>query len=211
MNKRLAWNFEITGDSLFTLPIINSDDSPGIHWESRYFWRESDIIILSGLDERFLDLSRYTIKHRTDTYFLLPDADYNIKMRREALVYKPMVKRTPRAIAFGKKVKLAQCTSDIVDTDGQRIDPRALLQRIHQQGESVRVDKEALIYKFETPAASQLELARLTIDSTIYFSVSIESPALETVEHLTTSLLKTEPSSDYVTFLKHRALSCHPC
>ena len=81
MNKRLVWNFEVSDSKNLDFHRLY-DEKDEIRWEARYFWPEKTIIILHGLDERFLALSNYEIKHRQDCYILLPDSPYNIKQRR---------------------------------------------------------------------------------------------------------------------------------
>lgn len=202
MNKRLAWNFEIDSDDSFTLPVPDALETPGIHWEARFFWSEDDIIILSGLDEHFLELSRYKIKHRSDCYALLPDANYNIKTRHEQLMLKPIVQRTNTAVAYGKKIKLADCTTDIIGENNEPISPRALIQRIKNQAQLINVEKDALIYTLASHPSSKIELARLSIGSRTYFSVNIESSALPIVQQISRQMLAHPEHCDYVTFLK---------
>ncbi len=209
MNKRLAWNFEINSDAPFSLPIINPVEVPGVHWEARFFWPEhGNIITLSGLEEHCLELSRYKIKHRSDCYALLPDADYNVKTRHDELVFKPMIQRTSTAVAYGKKIKLAGCMTDItIGEHHELLNPQALIQRIKNQGRYVQVEKEALVYTFESHSSSKMELARLSIGSSVYFSVSVESSVLAIVQHITQKMMDHPEHCDYVTFLKKHARS----
>ncbi len=203
MNKRLAWNFEINSDSPLTLPSRELDLCTDSHWESRFFWQEHEIITLSGLDDLFLDLSRYKIKHHSDRYYLLPNADYNIKARRDELFYKPVIKRKRAATAFGKKVKLKDQTTDILGLNGERIEPKALILLVQNQGKSIQVDKEAIIYQFPSHTKTRLELSRLTIGGRVYYSLSAESPELAIVEHLTQHIVLNQNPLEYVTFLKN--------
>ena len=202
MNKRLAWNFEINSDSVLTFPTANVAEASDSHWESRFFWSDRDIITLSGLDEHFLELSRYKIKHHTDCYHVLPDADYNLKTRHDEITYKPIIQRTKTAIAYGKKIKIATCLTNI---DG--VAPHTLIQRIKTQAHLVYVDKEALIYTLQSHPSSKLELARLSIGTKIYYSVSVESPALSLVEQMTQQIIANSVHCDYVTFLKNQTSS----
>ncbi len=202
MKKRLAWNFEINIDAPLSLPVVIEEHNEDTHWESRFFWPERDIVTLSGLDERFLELSRYKIKHRSDTYALLSDADFNIKTRRGELVYKPLIERTKRVIAYGKKIKLEDDAIAVIDIHGEQTPLRSLSQRATNQGHPVLVNKEALIYKFESHPTTKLELARLSIDDKIYFSIGIESHTRALVEDLTQRIIGDHETSDYVSFLK---------
>ena len=191
LNKRLVWNFEINNDKPLILP-----DSPAEthteHWEARFFWPESESISLNGLDDSFLELSRYKIKHREDTYCLLPDMDCNFKVRRDQLQYKPIIMKLPLAIAYGKKITLEQA-----DTDMQR-----LFARAQREGHPIVVEKEALIYQFETLPKTKLELARLCVANTTWFSVNIESASGLIVDSITRQMLGEHVACDYVTFLK---------
>lgn len=103
MNKRLVWNFTINSDKPLQIPAFDTIDTCIERWESRFFWDDTVIINLNRLDERFLELSRYKLKHRQDTYCLLPDNDYNIKRRNNQLLYKPTLMKTEHMIAYGKK------------------------------------------------------------------------------------------------------------
>lgn len=191
MKKRLAWNFEINIGAPFALPVIIEPPQMDLHWEFRFFWPEQDMIILHGLDERFLELSRYNIKHRSDTYVLLPNVDYNIKQRRDKWIYKPLREKTIRANAYGKKITIEELTA---------AEPN--LQHAINEGQPVLVNKEAMIYKFESHLATKLELARLTIHHQIYFSIGIESQTRALVEALTQRIIGDQETSDYVYFLK---------
>lgn len=202
MKKRLAWNFEIDTGAPLNLPVVKEEHNEDIHWESRFFWPERDIIPLSGLDKRFLELSRYKIKHRSDTYYLLPDADCNIKERSGEMTYKPLVERTKCASAYGKKIKLEDDSTSVINAHGEQTPLHALIQWATNEGRPVLVNKEALIYKFESHPPAKLELARLSIDDKIYFSVGIESHARVLVEDLAQHIIGDRETSDYVTFLK---------
>ncbi|WP_232220361.1 hypothetical protein [Legionella tunisiensis] len=95
MSKRLVWNFEISNDNLLDkFPLVERDE---FRWEARFFWPDDTIITLNGLDERFLLLSNYQVKHRQDCYLLLPKCNYNIKRRRSELLYKPLIEKRPFA------------------------------------------------------------------------------------------------------------------
>ena len=186
MNKRLVWNFEIPSGNQLQLPEPSLDITADTHWESRFFWPEKSVIVLSGLDEYFLELSRYKIKHRLDYYTLLPDTDDNIKKRKDEWVYKPLLKQTTLAVEYGKKIKLKD-DSEFKD-----------------QGQTVLVEKEALIYKFESHPSTKLELARLVINQQVFFTLCIEAPELSWVEQLTQQITDETLSLDYVSFLKQQ-------
>ena len=102
MNKRLVWNFEINSDTALQIPGTNSLVISPNRWESRFFWTDDQIITLHGLNDSFLALSHYQIKHRQDTYYLLPDTNYNLKVRNDKLFYKPILIKNHQAVAYGK-------------------------------------------------------------------------------------------------------------
>ena len=156
------------------------------YWESRFFWPEKHTIVLSGLDEYFLELSRYKIIHRVDCYNLLPDSDANIKKRCGEWFYKPLIQPTSSAVQYGKKIKL----------DDNDIDK--------EPGLAVLVKKEVLIYKFDSLPSTKLELARIAFNQHGFFTLCIEAPELSWVEHISQQLINETPSLDYVSFLKQQ-------
>src|SRR5215218_4572228 len=106
MNQRLVWNFEFTSKA--TLPLTTYVDKTDIFlkWEIRYFWPEGKPIILNTIDTSLLELTQYKQKIRDDYYYLLPGHQYNIKKRRDQLLYKPLLKQTKRAFGYGEKIIL---------------------------------------------------------------------------------------------------------
>ena len=201
MNKRLVWNFEINPSESLELGNTQAaaDD---MRWESRFFWPENTIITLNGLDESFLELSRFEAKHRQDTYYLLANADYNIKVRKEQLLYKPALKKTSHATAYGKKLKLAEQKSEQLLPGTDDLSTKSLLELINKQGKQIVVEKEALLFQFGTSHTTKLELARLKLANNTYFSVSIESRSVVWIELISHHLLGDQIACDYVTFLK---------
>lgn len=202
MSKRLVWNFEINSEIPLNIPENDSEDALTDRWESRFFWPGKEIIVLNGLDDRFLDLSLYEAKHRQDTYCLLPDKNYNVKLRRNQPLYKPTLMTTQQAVAYGKKINLEEQEPDKPLPGAEETNARALLGDIQQNGLRIAVEKEALIYRFETVPKLKLELARLTIANTTWFSVNIESRSKRLVESITQQMFDGQASCDYVTFLK---------
>lgn len=203
MNKRLVWNFEINADPPLQMHNEREDVEPSqARWESRFFWPDDQIITLSGLDDSLRELSRYQIKQREDIYFLLPNTDYNLKLRRNQLFYKPIVMKKTQAIGYGKKIKLEDQAPQAQLPGCNEAGTQAFIARIHSQGKKIKVEKEALIYTFETTPITKLELAWLHIGNKAYFSVSIESRSIQLVESITKQLLGDLCACDYVTFLK---------
>ncbi|GGI93412.1 hypothetical protein [Legionella impletisoli] len=201
MSKRFIWNFEIKPNSSIQLPKDIEDPSEEKRWEARFFWSKDELIFLNGLDDSFLELSRYRFKHRSDTYLILPNRQYNFKIRRDALLYKPCLERTPHALAYGKKITLEHSTP-IEFPEDPDLKSNVMLAKINREAQSFHLEKEAVIYKFPTTPKLTLEFARIMIKNQIYFSVSIESRVLAWVEYLSRRLLDNKTCCDYVTFLK---------
>ena len=128
-----------------------------------------------------------------------------LKGNDDELVYKPLIQRSKFAFAYGKKIKL-QHAAELTTVHGEQLNTSQLIQDIHQQGNSISVNKEALIYKFQTHPSTKLELARLDINQQIYFSVNIESSEQIVVEYLAQQMIGDDEPSDYVTFLKNRII-----
>jgi len=202
MNKRLVWNFEINPDIPFQQSTITNVELNEARWEARFFWPEDNIIILNGLSPDFLNLSGYDIKHKNDIYYLLPKADYNLKIRKNELYYKPILMKKSKAIAFGKKIKLSEQDKDSKLLGCEEKSVSSLLEDIKRHGKTIEINKEAISYKFLTSPATKLELSRLKVENKIYFSASIESYSRELVEITTKQLLGSVNTSDYVKFLK---------
>ena len=202
MTKRLVWNFEINHGNPLKIPKTCVEDAHTERWESRFFWPENKIIVLNGLDDNFLALSRYQAKHRQDTYCLLPDTDYNIKIRRNQPLYKPILMKTQQAIVYAKKINLEEQEPGLCLPGTGQTDAQTLLARIQHESQRIDVEKEALIYRFETVPTLKLELARLRVANAIWFSVNIESRSGHLVESITQQLFDGQMPCDYVTFLK---------
>ena len=201
MNKRLAWNFEINSDNLLNLHYLD-DIKEDIRWESRYFWPEKVIITLHGLTDDFLMLSNYELKHREDSYSLLPDCHYNIKQRRGQLLYKPLLEEAPMMYGYGKKINLADYPANELLPGTDTVYASKLLTQLHTSQQEIDVVKEALIYKFPSNPTIKLELARLQIAEKIYFSACVEGRSQLLVRTITKHLLGEQISCDYVSFLK---------
>ncbi|WP_028389409.1 hypothetical protein [Legionella fairfieldensis] len=199
MNKRLIWNFEID-DKSPALYYLN-DEKDSIRWEARYFWPDNTIIPLHGLNDRFLTLSHYEIKHREDSYMLLTEHNYNIKQRFDQLLYKPVVHITDGLYGYGKKINLKSYPADEI-VPGTPFSASELLPRLRTSGQSISVVKDVLIYRFPTAPTVKLELARLTINKTNYLSACLEGRSYTVVKTLAKHLLKDAISCDYVHFLK---------
>ncbi len=199
MNQRLIWNFEFTPQTA-SLPaeFLIKQEPEELKWEIRFFWPNDEIIVLNTLDNSLLDIAKYQQKSREDYYYLLTDSNYNIKRRRNELLYKPLLKRTDQAIAFGSKINLDDLKDPTADPQLQKI-----AQHVAQQGVEVYVKKVAFIYKFATTPTVKLELARLEVQNQTYLSACIEGKSLFLVERLAGLLLGKQNSCEYVTFLKN--------
>ena len=192
MNQRLVWNFELSSPKVISsFPQAFTPEE--LKWEIRYFWPENHIIPLYAIDSGLGELTHYKQKYKEDIYFLLPDCNYNIKFRRQELLYKPLLNKTDKARGFGPKVNLAN--SDILP-----------LQKIHdqvqKQGIQLFVTKSSFIYTFKTTPQVKLELAKLTVNNTVFFSMCIEGKSLQLVEKINEQIVDKQPACDYVHFLK---------
>ncbi len=203
MNKRFIWNFELNINAPPHLDIPEAMGSDVGRWESRFFWPENSIIVLNGLNEHFLALSQYQIKHREDTYYLIPNTDYNIKTRREQLFYKPILTQKSGTVSYGKKINLEELPLNMHLPNIKEKDVQTLMTRIRKEGIKIHVEKEALIYKFDTTPPTKLEIARLCVADKNYYSASIESHSMVLVESLSKQIIPHGMASDYVQFLRN--------
>lgn len=206
MNKRLVWNFELDlqdSDELSKLPCLEKET---LRWESRFFWPENRVITLYGLKENCLHLANFESKYRHDTYYILADRDYNIKSRRNELLYKPLIKTTGVLQGFEKKINLQQQEATTLLPGTPPILTRDLMHLLKTNALAITIEKDAFIYKFNTEPSTKLELSRLTIEGKVYFSACIEGKSAPLVIFLSQILLKREHSSDYVRFLKNRGI-----
>jgi hypothetical protein len=202
MNKRLVWNFEINNESLLILPTDVAEEPELLKWEARYFWEEESLITLRGLNDTFLDLSLYKIKQRQDRYYLISNQDFNVKQRRNELLYKPLIENSPACQGFGKKITLSNHSSLGIIPGIIPIDSDSLRSLIHFDSTEIYVEKTALIYKFAIEPRIKLELARLKITDKIYYSVCIEGTSKKLVTYISKHLLNQDVSCGYVAFLK---------
>lgn len=204
MSKRLVWNFELCDDIALQLPETQFIENDDIRWEARFFWPSDVIITLHRLDDPHLELSHYKIKSRHDIYCLLSGTHYNLKIRRGQLLYKPLLKKTPYALGYGKKIKLDNQTPHPFLPGIDDINTKTFLAQIKQHGRAISVTKQALLYSFATTTPCTIELARLRIEDSIHFSINIESRSLSLVHAIAEQIIGKQPSSDYVTFLETR-------
>ncbi|MDP1603593.1 MAG: hypothetical protein Q8M03_10050 [Legionella sp.] len=205
MNKRLVWNFEINNEPPLDFSSLPEDDSEEIRWEARYFWGSDTIITLHGLDDKFFNIALFESKERRDRYYLLPNLDYNIKVRRDELFYKPLLIKERACQAFGKKINLSTHPASDTLPGLPAITVDKLLDLINTESENVYVEKVALIYKFDTNPRIKLELARLKIADTIYFSACIEGRSKQLVTLISKHVFPKTPTGDYVHFLKEKS------
>lgn len=200
MNQRLVWNFEFnTQETTPSLEYPMAKEAEAIRWEIRFFWPHNTIICLNPAESTLLDLANYQRKERDDHYYLLPEYDYNIKKRREEILYKPLIKKVRQAVGFGSKTALEM---DAESSFIQDLQLQKIAQQIEATGKVVHVKKQAFIYKFPTKPTIKLELARLEVLNQIYFSACIEGKSLGLVENIANHLLDKQVSCDYVSFLK---------
>ncbi|KTC66814.1 hypothetical protein Lbir_3116 [Legionella birminghamensis] len=201
-NKRLVWNFEIDSDGLIDFSALASEEPDILRWEIRYFWPADSFITLYGLGEAFLDLSRYQIKQRVDVYHLLNDGYYNIKDRRDELLYKPMIEERGGCQGFGHKINLLTQSPGELLLGEPALTVREMLSKIEQESRMIRVDKVALKYKLPLAPAIKLELAKIRIADQGFFSVCIEGRSHQLVTRVSQLLMRQHIPCDYVRFLK---------
>lgn len=195
MSENLVWNFKLNQSISSPLKLFKVCTTDTIKWEARFFWPEDEDIFLNAIDETLLDLNHYKHKYKDDFYYLLPDNDYNIKLRRNKLLYKPLIKQTPFASGFGSKIDLEN-----VENNSRHL--HDLKTQVLEKGEIIPIKKESFTFKFPTTPSVKLELARLELANQIFFSACIEGRSLELVEIIGKLLLSQEISCDYVSFLK---------
>ncbi|KTC80523.1 hypothetical protein Lche_2543 [Legionella cherrii] len=203
MNQRLVWNFEFAPKASAPLATFVDKEDENLKWEMRYFWPDSEIIILNTIDSSLLDLANYKQKHKEDYYYLLPGCNYNIKKRHEQLLYKPLLEHANHAVGYGAKITINPLQEQSLPLELQKIIPH-----IETKGVSVYVKKEAFIYKFPTTPTIKIELARLEVLHKIYFSLCIEGKSRRLVETISQHLLNEPVSCEYVTFLKNLLKLC---
>src|SRR3990167_7258314 len=179
MTKRLIWNFEIASTTADHAPNWLIGIPHPLQWEARYFWPEHEIITLYGLNDSYLELSRYTFKHREDTYFLLNTLPLNIKQRRGQLFYKPLLAKLddPKLAeinGFGKKINLHTHPADALLPDQSTMNTAQLLALL-RKAKTINITKEVATYTFTSDPLVKLELSRLTIKTKTYFSLWIKS------------------------------------
>lgn len=195
MIERLVWNFECSTDNPLPLTELETQQQEDIKWEARFFWPRHDIISLCAIDDSMMELANFKLKQREDEYYILPEANYNIKRRRNELLYKPVMKRSKLALGFGPKIDL-----DIASINNFKLEN--ILNQTNEQAKKIHVAKEAFIYKCNTTPTIKIELARLKVMNSIYFSLCVEGRSADLVEKISKHLLGEQISCDYVTFLK---------
>lgn len=200
--QRLVWNFEFSSGQTIPLTTLGNYVQDKLKWEKRYFWPEDQIIRLNSIDNSLLNLANYQQKHKEDYYYLLPDSDHNIKRRRNELLYKPVIKQSGSALGFGAKINLedTQYVSSQNNIDPMNL--QDLFKKVKKKGIVVFVKKEAFVFKFPTIPTVKLELARLEVNNTVYFSACVEGRSLNLVETISELLFGNQASFEYVTFLK---------
>lgn len=202
-NCRLLWNFEFSTEKQLPLTDLVVNEKDDLKWESRFFWPDKQIITLCSTDNSILDLSNYEQKYKDDDYFLIPGTNYNIKRRRNELLYKPIIKETPYALGFGHKINLEEIQNIPAQETNKVLHLQKIVHEMQRGRTLIHVQKEAFNYKFPTIPTIKLELARLELDNKVYFSACIEGRSRYLVETISEHLLGKQVSCDYVTFLKN--------
>lgn len=201
MSQRLVWNFELSTKKIITLS-APPPEPDHLKWEIRYFWPEEHIISLYNINDSLLDIANYQQKHKEDYYYLLPDCEFNIKRRRDELLYKPIIKRAAQAIGFGTKINLETIHTAPEQDSDSLIALKKIVYAVKKKGTEICVKKESFTHKFATIPSIKLELARLEVNNQVFFSACIEGKSLYLVETINEHLLDKNVSCEYVTFLK---------
>lgn len=202
MNKRLVWNFEINNTHPLELTDMPAEEPSSYRAEIRYFWKDDTNIVLHGLNDNFLNLALYKVKERQDRYYVIPNRTYNIKERRSELLFKPLIQSIDGLQEFAKKINLSQQPSMTMLPGLSPVTTQELLELVDNNSSPIHVTKTALLYKFATQPTIKLELSRLMIANTCYFSACLEGNSPNLVTLINKHLFKDETSSDYVQFLK---------
>jgi hypothetical protein len=197
MTNRLVWNFEFTPTTNFILSDLGKEKEDELKWEARFFWPETEIITLLLLDNALLELTHYQHKQKKDKYYL-QEQNYNIKNRRDELVYKPLIKQGKYSLGFGHKINLSELNKS---PESLNSDLNEMMQQL-KHSIKVLVKKESFSYKFSTHPNVKLELARIEINSSIYFTLCIEGKSRVLVEAISRHLVGKKVTDDYVKFLK---------
>ena len=199
MKQRLLWNFEFKTRKNNTFCDLKNTKEEILKWEARFFWPEQEIICLSLIDEALLEIAHYQYKQKQHYYYLIPAQNYNIKYRRDELLYKPLIEQSPYAFGFGAKINITQMLHN--PHSHTELNIKKLVKQI-EKGVQVLVKKDSFTYKFAFQPSIKLELARIEVNDIIFFSLCIEGRSRRLVETMSRCLLGEKPTSDYVHFLK---------
>lgn len=202
MNQRLVWNFELSVQKTLPLSNLVDNEHDNLKWEQRFFWSDEQIIKLLAIDNTLLDIANYHQKHKEDYYYLSPYDDYNIKRRRNELLYKPLILKKGSSFGFGAKINIDDEQNLIALPPNVRTDLQIIAQNAREHGIVVFVKKEEFVYKFHTTPPIKLSLDRLEVNNQVYFSICIEGKSRTLVEKISEHLLGEQVSCEYVTFLK---------
>ncbi|MBA2650320.1 MAG: hypothetical protein H0U75_12160 [Legionella sp.] len=199
MVRSLIWNFAFKLQTPWSIESLKAYEKETIKWEARVFWPEQQVVILNLLEPDLLKIEKYKYKVREDTYYLFPDDTYNVKSRRNQLLYKPMVKQSSIATGFASKINLDEPENYAKSCDVVFLN--TIKVKAHTAA-VVPVTKEAYIYKFHTIPKIKLEIARLEVGGGFYMSACVEGRSLCLVETVCAHLMGKQVFIDYPCFLK---------
>ena len=207
--KHFIWNFSLdsASDTLHDLlshePQVSKE---ALKWEVRFFFSEDEEIILRHLGSQFLWCSHYRFTTHKDVYILSPEHDRNIKYRKKALAFKPLVRQEDGLCAYRKKERYK--AKEIPAFWAQHfpdISFDAMLMEDTSDRESYRsilVYKEALVHRFSGHTGAKIELSRIACLDRTFTSVCIESNSKVLTHALRTAIIPGATSISYVQFLK---------
>lgn len=162
---------------------------------------------MTGFSLEQLKLSQYEFEAKTDNYLLLSD-DRNIKYRKKKLHYKPLVEQKQGAMIYGQKHKYhlikqqrdVFCLLDVQNAPEMQ-NNEAMTDWLKAHFNICMINKESLTLKLPMDDLS-IELSRLLIGSSVFYSLVVESLVLSTVNKSVAALGISPPPQDYVSFLK---------
>lgn len=202
MNTRLIWNFEICNPKSLAINSLE-DVKEECRWEARFFWDADKIINLEALSGEELQFINVETKHQEDCYILLPNKNINLKIRRDELLYKPLMNEQESIFAYGSKMSLKELEPELILPETKDT-VASLLQEIEQKGKEIKIAKDILTYKFNSKPKIKLEFSRLKLANEVFLSFCIQGRSFNLVAKLAKELLAKPIASNYVSFLKKK-------
>ncbi|MFI4962618.1 MAG: hypothetical protein ACHP6H_02030 [Legionellales bacterium] len=201
MTHPLIWNFECLLKPKLTLNLLETPKKDPLKWEARFFWPDSELICMNIQDESLENLTLYERKHKEDTYYLIPEKNYNVKQRGSRLLYKPITNETPFATGFGNKITLENLEGTHIETHPKPELLKNIFDSAKQLALIIPVRKESYTYKFPITPTIKLELVRVEVHNKIYYSACVEGRSHDLVKTMSDDLFGKRKHCDFVSFL----------